>query len=140
MKKMRFFAAVVILMLLVPLSCGYIDRPSDDGTPEPAPHDGVFTSQYGTMTFNGDGESITFDFTPEFAEAAGLPAGECTGTYVFLFHHGEWRYDKAECFRITAADASCDFNNDFTLTDENTISIQSPLDGTESIKFVKRGK
>ena len=38
------------------------------------------------MTFNGDGESITFDFTPELAEATGLPGGEQSGSYVFLFH------------------------------------------------------
>ena len=104
---------------------------------EPDPHDGVFTSEYGTMTFNGDGESVTFDFSRELAEAAGLPGGEQSGTYVFLFQHGQWRYDKAERFRIAVSDVSYDFINDFTVTDGNTIALQSPLNGEETILFIK---
>ena len=108
--------------------------------PEYAAHDGVFTSEYGTMTFNGDGESITFDFMPELQEATGLPGSEQSGSYVFLFQHGQWRYDKAERLRITASDASYDFINDSSMTDENTIALQSPLNGKETILFIKGEK
>ncbi|MDO5443623.1 MAG: hypothetical protein Q4G10_08130 [Bacteroidia bacterium] len=97
----------------------------------------MFTSEYGTLTFNGDGESITFDFTSELQAATGLPGGEQRGTYVFLFGHGQWRYDKADHFRISVSDASYDFINDFTVTDENTIALQSPLNGEETIMFIK---
>ena len=137
MKKEKLFAVIMIMLLLsVLVSCGK-QTPPDDGTPEPKPHIGTFTSEYGTMTFNGDGESIIFDFTPELQEATGLPGGEQSGTYVFLFGHGQWRYDKAERFRIAVADTSYDFINDFTVTDENTIALQSPPNGEETILFKK---
>ena len=129
--------ALAISLLRRLCACGGRDQPPDPGTPEPPAHDGVFTSEYGTMTFNGDGESVIFDFAPELTEATGLPDGEQSGSYVFLFQHGQWRYDKAERFRITASDASYDFINDFTATDENTIALQSPLNGEENILFIK---
>ena len=140
MIKKRYFLllAVTVLSVLTFLAaCGAKDLPPDPGTPDPPAHDGVFTGEYGTMTFNGDGESITFDFTPELQEATGLPDGEQSGSYVFLFQHGQWRYDKAERFRITASDVSYDFINDFSMTDENTIALQSPLNGEETILFRK---
>ncbi len=137
MKKTVVLIALAISLLLLLCACGGRDQPPDPGTPEPPAHDGVFTSEYGTMTFHGDGECITFDFTPELQEATGLPGGEQNGTYVFLFQHGQWRYDKAERFRISASDASYDFINDFTVTDENTIALQSPINGEETILFKK---
>ena len=139
MKKTVVLIVLAIALLLLLCACGGRDQPPDPGTPEPPAHDGVFTSEYGTMTFHGDGESITFDFTPELQEATGLPGGEQSGTYVFLFQHGQWRYDKAERFRISASDASYDFINDFTVTDENTIALQSPINGEETILFKKGG-
>ena len=137
MKKQKYLMIPFMCILLFCAACGAKDTPPDSSLPEPEPHDGVFTSEYGTMTFNGDGESITFDFTPELQEATGLPGGEQSGSYVFLFQHGQWRYDKAERFRITVTDASYDFVNVFTLTDENTIALQSPLNGEETILFKK---
>ena len=137
MKKTVVLTALAISLLLLLCACGGRDQPPDPGTPEPPAHDGVFTSEYGAMTFHGDGESITFDFTPELQEATGLPCGEQSGTYVFLFQHGQWRYDKAERFRISASDASYDFINDYTVTDENTIALQSPLNGEKTILFIK---
>ena len=139
MKKTVVLIVLAISLLLLLCACGGRNQPPDPGTPEPPAHDGVFTSEYGTMTFHGDGESITFDFTPELQEATGLPGGEQNGTYVFLFQHGQWRYDKAERFRISASDASYDFINDFTVTDENTIALQSPINGEETILFKKGG-
>ena len=138
-RKLITLAALLAAAFLLS-SCGGKDNPPDSSLPEPPAHEGVFTSEYGTITFNGDGENIIFDFTPELSDAAGLPCGEQSGTYVFLFQHKEWRYDKAERFRITAADTSYDFINVFTETDENTIAVQSPLDGAETIRFKKTEK
>lgn len=137
MNRKKFIIILLMCILLFCAACGAKELPPDSSLPEPDSHNGVFTSEYGTMTFNGDGESITFDFTPELQEATGLPDGEQSGSYVFLFQHGQWRYDKAERFRITASDASYDFINDFTATDENTIVLQSPLNGEENILFIK---
>ena len=137
MCKKIFALYVLLLAVFLLAACGARDTPPDSSLPEPDPHDGVFTSEYGSMTFNGDGESVIFDFTPELQEATGLPDGEQSGSYVFLFQHGQWRYDKAERFRIAVADVSYDFINDFTVTDENTIALQSPLNGEETILFIK---
>ena len=137
MNRNKFLIIPLICVLLFCAACGAKDDPPDSDLPEPDPHDGVFTSEYGSMTFNGDGESVIFDFTPGLTEATGLPDGEQSGSYVFLFQHGQWRYDKAERFRITASDASYDFINDFTATDENTIALQAPLNGEETILFIK---
>ena len=137
MRRTMKKAAVATLLLILLCACGGRDQPPDPGTPEPPAHDGVFAGEYGTMTFNGNGESITFDFTPKFAEAVGLPTGVQSGSYVFLFQHGQWRYDKAERFRISVSDVSYDFINDFTMTDENTIALQSPMNGEETILFKK---
>ena len=137
MNKKKFLLIPLLCILLFAAACGAKDTPPDSSLPEPDPHNGVFASEYGTMTFNGDGESITFDFTPELQEATGLPGGEQSGSYAFLFQHGQWRYDKAERFRIAVSDVSYDFINDFTVTDENTIALQSPLNGEETILFKK---
>ena len=137
MNRNKFLIIPLMCILLFCAACGAKDMPPDSSLPEPDPHDGVFTSEYGTMTFNGDGESVTVDFSRELAEAAGLPGGEQSGTYVFLFQHGQWRYDKAERFRIAVSDVSYDFINDFTVTDGNTIALQSPLNGEETILFIK---
>ena len=139
MKKTVLVTVLAALLLVLLTACTH-DGPPDSSLPEPDPHDGVFTSAYGTMTFNGDGESIVFDFSPELAEAAELPTGEQSGSYVFLFRHGKWRYDKAESFRITVSDASYDFINDFTVTDENTIALVSPIEGKDNILFIKKGE
>lgn len=135
MKKRMLNLALLFVIAIGLIACGR-DVPPDDETPEPEPHTGVFISEYGTMTFNGDGESILIDFSSELSDAIGLPDGEQNGTYVFLFQHKGWRYDKAERFRITVADDFYDFNNIFTLTDENTIALQSPFNGEENILFV----
>lgn len=137
MKKAVVSIAFAALLLTLLCACGRSDQPPNPGTPEPPAHNGVFTSEYGTMTFNGNGESVVFDFTPKLVEATGLPDGEQNGSYVFLFQHGQWRYDKAERFRVSASGASYDFINDFTVTDENTIALQSPINGEKTILFKK---
>ena len=138
MKKTVLVTVLAALLLVLLTACTH-DGPPDSSLPEPDPHDGVFTSAYGTMTFNGDGESIVFDFSPELAEAAELPTGEQSGSYVFLFRHEAWRWDKADRIRITVADASCDFLHEFTLSDENTVALLSPMDGSETFLFVRGG-
>ncbi len=136
---MKFWIIPLMCILIFCVACGVKDMPPNSSMPKPDPHDGVFTSEYGTMTFNGDGESILFEFTLVLTEATGLPSGVQSGSYVFLFQHGQWRYDKAERFRIAASEASYDFINVFTETNENTIALQSPLNGKETILFKKSG-
>ena len=87
MKKRRallIFSAIILLF--VSAACSYDGNPPDDGTPWPENHNGIFVSEYGSMTFNGDGETVIIDFSDELAQKTGLPAGEQSGNYVFLYH------------------------------------------------------
>ena len=128
--------ALVCLVLLLLSGCGGDDPPPADAS-EPPPHDGVFRGDCGTMAFNGDGERVTVQFEDNFARQAELPLGECQGTYVFTFSHGQYRYDRAErfCIRIDGVDYS--FQNDWQETNENVICLASPLKAGERLRFEK---
>ena len=83
-KKIPMFLAVLLLCIGC-FGCTKPDNiPYEPDTPAPAPHEGAFTSEHGSLRFNGDGESITIQFDGELAALTGLPEGEHTGTYVFL--------------------------------------------------------
>ena len=119
----RFHAlAAVMLLALLLAACGARDRPPDDGTPEPPALSGVYVSGDSALTFNGDGQSVTLDISDALAEGSGLPAGRHEGTYVFLFHNGSWRRDKAESLRITIDGQAYLFRNGLGLTDEDTVA------------------
>ncbi len=83
-----------------------INYPYEPDTPAPPPHDGVFTSEHGSMTFPGDGESVMIDFDTELSEYLGLPEGKQEAKYFFLSGnippHGSIpvRYDVAHMIRI----------------------------------------
>lgn len=125
----------VVIVLLA--ACGGGDAPPDDGSPEPPALAGVYSCVYGSLTFNGDGRSVAMDFTGEFAALSGLPSDQSEGTYVFLFHNEEWRYDKAEYFRVMLDGESFQFRNALGETSENTVAFF--LDGGETVKFEKEG-
>lgn len=128
--------ALLLSMLLA--ACGGSDRPPDDGTPEPPVLKGVYSGEEGSLTFNGDGQSIILNISGELAAASGLPEGESRGTYVFLFRNEKWRYDKAETFRVTIGDKSWQFRNSLGQTDEKTVAAFM-TDGGEAVAFRKEG-
>ncbi|MDD6101718.1 MAG: hypothetical protein PUB67_01235 [Clostridiales bacterium] len=113
------------------------DEPPNADTPEPAAHNGVFRSVVGSLTFNGDGESVIVCFEDEFAGDAGLPIGEHEGNYVFKFQQKAYRYDKAESFCIYIGDKEYSFQNIFQETNENVISVTSPVDAKKTLQFKK---
>ena len=109
----RFVAVVLAVMMILLTGCRPVEPdniPYEPDTPAPDPHIGIFDSDYGSMMFNGDGESIVIDFEKEFADMTGLPAGETEGKYVFLSGdlppHGsvDVRYDVAHELEITVND------------------------------------
>lgn len=134
-KHFTFFTVLCSIIMLC--GCGAKDLPADTDTPWPANHNGVFTSEYGSMTFNGDGKSVTVNFNDELSEAVSFPKGELEGEYAFTFQHGLWRYDRADSFEIIIGGCSYRFMNDFQNTNENTISIVSPIDAAVTICFEK---
>lgn len=145
-------AAVLILGLLF-----YIDKkqresldnyPYEPNTPAPDPHEGTFVSEHGTMAFNGDGTSVTFDFDEELAGLAGLPAGEQNGTYVFLSGdlppHGsiDVRYDIAHEWRISLEDTSVVIDLGLASKDGSTaqVGVDMVTDTRIPMLFQKDGK
>ena len=131
--RSRVLAAALLLALLL-AACGAKDRPPDDGTPEPPALSGVYVSGDSALTFNGDGQSVTLEVSDALAAASGLPAGRHEGTYVFLFHNGSWRRDKAESFRITVDGESYLFRNGLGLTDEDTVAAYL-IEDAEAVCF-----
>ncbi len=117
MKKVLKIALTIVCVLA--LAWGilvYIDHkqrenmdnfPYEPDWPAPAAHTGLFTSDHGTMLFNGDGKTLVYDFDERLAELTGLPQGKNEATYVFLTGnlppHGsmETRYDVAHELKIS---------------------------------------
>ena len=138
MNKRRAFLLLAALALgLLLCACGGRDAPSDDGSPWPAAHDGLFVSEYGSLAFPGDGETVTLNFGPELAAATGLPEGECVGSYAFLYQHGLWRYDRADRLELTAAGVNYSFTHLFSETTAERIVLISPLEGQTELIFEK---
>ena len=105
MKNKRLLCALVTAALLA-LFCGCVQRPELDNHPyepdtsPPPPLNGVFTSEGGSMTFNGDGSTVVLDLEEDFAARTGLPAGHSEGTFDFIqalppHGHVSVRYDTA---------------------------------------------
>ena len=109
MKKTVILIAAAIALLT---GCA-TEQPPPADSPEPPAHSGKFVSEYGSMTFNGDGESVIIDFQQELADATGLPAGAAEGQYVFTFQQGMYRYDKADSFELIIGECSFSFLNNF---------------------------
>ena len=133
MKKIVILIVAIIALLT---GCATEQPPAADSA-EPPAHNGKFVSEYGSMTFNGDGESVTIDFLPELAEATGLPTGAAEGRYVFTFQQGMYRYDKADGFELIIGECSYSFLNNFQETNENIISVTSPVSANKTLQFIK---
>ena len=136
MKQFPVFIITIIICLLF-TGCGpkSYDGPPDPGTPEPPYHDGSFISEYGTMTFNGDGETVYIDFSPEYLEVLDNPPNEETYSYAFTWYSfGESRYDVATEFNIhnNASDTSLTFSlyleGEGTTKDKIAFSYPTPED------------
>lgn len=123
MKRIR---SILILLIVIFLSsCAQNVNPGNypkepDG-PEPEAHNGVFVSEYGVMTFNGDGKSITIDIQTDLARLFELEEGEYIGTYVFLSGllppNGSFpiRYDAAHELEIKLDDHGKEYDRVFTV-------------------------
>lgn len=57
--------------------------PNHDDVPDAEPLNGKFVSDHGTMTFNGDGESVALELDSEIAADTGLPEGSYDAKYCF---------------------------------------------------------
>lgn len=132
----KFLVLLCLVFLAFASGCSY-DGPPPADTPEPPAHNGVFRSQVGTLTFNGDGKSVTVCLEDGFAAEAGFPSGNCEGTYVFQFQQKAYRYDKAEYLSIFIGEKEFSLQNIFQETNENIISVISPVAANETLQFLK---
>lgn len=139
MKRDRILLVMAILTtVLLMMSCGYKNGPPGDDASWPEDLDGEFASEYGSMYFVGDGESIVVDFSEDLAQALDCQTGKRRGTYVFLFDHKAWRYDKADSFEIFIGDNTYNFTNMFTQTNGDRIVLcLSEFNDNEPIYFEK---
>ena len=81
MRKGRILSIFVIMLTILTLmSCGYKNGPPGDDIPWPENLDGEYASEYGSMYFTGDGESIVVDFSEELAQALNCRTGKLEGT------------------------------------------------------------
>jgi hypothetical protein len=117
-KVMRVLTTLLFMITLVFMTgCGekaepFVDKnmPYEPDTPAPNPHEGVFASEHGTMTFSGDGENVVIDFDKELSEYLELPEGKQEARYFFMTGilppHGKMpiRYDVAHEFQIIAGE------------------------------------
>lgn len=95
-------------LLLCVSSCRvYTDTPPETDAPEPEPLNGVFTGNYGTLTFNGDGKTVVVQFI-------GKAARKCPGgnmEYAFTWYsRGLIRYDLATSLTLHADGTSYLYN------------------------------
>ena len=110
MRRKILIFALFVLMSLFLSACvqnNTLDNyPLEPDGPAPDPHDGVYVSEYGSLIFNGDDESITVQIGKELAQLFQLEEGEYDGSYVFLSGnlppHGSFpvRYDAAHELQI----------------------------------------
>ena len=134
---------IIICLLFAGCSPKSYDGPPDPGTPEPPFHDGIFMSEYGTMTFDGDGETVYIDFSPEYLEVLDNPPNEETYSYVFTWYSfGKCRYDVATEFKLynDASDTSLNFS--LYLEGEGTtkdrIAFSYPTPDVQNIVFQRK--
>lgn len=138
--KKAFVIFLSVLAGLLLCSCVYDGPPKDDGTSSPAPHEGLFVSEHGSIFFRGDGSAV-IDLDAELAEITGLPVGDHRATVRFLAntppHRYETRWDRANELEISSGGAVYIFG--MGNTDEKTIRIYAfPEEGgTLDLVFVK---
>lgn len=137
MKKLLTIITAAVIITAILSACAK-DRPPDDGSPSPEAHNGTFISEdYGSLTFNGDGNSLTLKLTEKMSEITGIPSGKQNGSYVFLFHNESWRYDKAEYFRITVQNKNYRFRNTIGMTSTDTIAFYADSNSDKPAVFTK---
>ncbi|MBR1669611.1 MAG: zinc ribbon domain-containing protein [Butyrivibrio sp.] len=133
------FAAVLLTGCV---GAGSPNMPYELDTPAPHDHEGRFVSEHGSMTFNGDGTSITIDFDEALADLTDLPSGEQEGEYVFLsgdlppVGSMDVRYDVAHEMRISVGDVSSVIRVGVASDDGNTATVGTGMVTPERIPLL----
>ena len=132
-----FISLFFTIVLMAFVACRVYDKPPSLKTPAPPPLNGVFVNGKDTLWMNGDGKTIRWHFENALPKIGQSGRGE----YVFLFSHGQYRYDAAENFRIidTAhGNASCEFGVNPGGTPEGFTIIR--YDQNSKVQYFKKVK
>ena len=115
------------------------DAPPKLDTPEPPPHVGYFVSEYGTFTFNGDGETLCLELSEEYLEALGNPPNNETYAYAFTWYDfGTCRYDVATELKLHHKNSGTTITFSlFGNATQDKIEISYPVVSDERIIFEK---
>lgn len=132
----KAFLVLLALCLMLGGCAGY-DGPPEGNGPEPPALDGRFACDYGSLTFNGDGSTVTVEVSEALAQAEGMEPGTYEGTYVFTFRNGSCPYDRAEALELHLAGKDLYFLNNHPETNETRISVYSNGDAQNPMNFVK---
>lgn len=127
--------------LLLLCACQRYDGPPKDEGPLPSAHDGTYVSDYGSLRFNGDGESIELEVSDELAQAIGLPRGKISGSYAFLIDNpkGLYRYDRASIFRLYIQDTAYELRMPVGVTTEEQIVFYAEgLNDGKELRFTRQ--
>ena len=138
MKSSRIISALAALLLAVFLlgSCFESEKPPEYDTPDPGPMLGEYVGEYCSFNFGAD-HTIRLDISKEFSDSSGLPEGKSEGTFVFLFHNGEHRFDKAETLRITVDGKDYSFMNSPGVTCRDKLAFYLPNGDLVSFDLVQ---
>ncbi len=139
----RLLLLIIALMLaLLPAIAGCrrnTDKPPNPGTPLPAPHTGMLSSDYGTLTFIGDGKTVHVNLTDDYLEALENPPNDVDYEYVFTWYSfGSCRYDVATELKLyhIQSDTSINFSIEPNTT-EDCITIMYPVPKETNVIFIK---
>ncbi|MDD2586521.1 MAG: hypothetical protein PHR65_05695 [Syntrophomonadaceae bacterium] len=143
-KIKRYFCVIIVSTLcgLLIASCGpkSNDGPPDSGKPVPPPHSGTFVGEYGSLTFNGDGETVHINLNDDLLEAMGNPPNDVDYTYYFKWYNfGPCPYDVAPELSLYHQDSQTGL--DFSLygnVTETCITFSHPTLNQARVKFEKQ--
>ena len=153
LKKILLIAAALLLIfvgvfeIFIFRSTGgqqYDNYPYEPDTPAPDPHEGTFVSEHGTLTFDGDGLVVDYDFDDDLAAWTGLPAGENRAEYLFLSGdlppHGSVpvRYDVAHELSLNVLSNQVVIDLGIAADDGSTASVGVNMVTPERIPFLFR--
>ncbi len=147
-RKVLSFALALATVLLMITGCGgggpsnTANMPYEPDTPAPPNHNGVFVSDHGTMTFNGDGQTVKVEIDDELAGLIGLSTGSFEGSYVFLSGYlppvgsVDVRYDVAHELEIRNGDERVVVEVGLASEDGKTASVGTGIVTEERIPLL----
>lgn len=130
--KGMFKIVLRLIFILILLNACAIsnDKPPQINTPLPKNHLGTYIGKDATFIFDGNGETVTIEFSERYLELLEFPPNNTNYTYTFTWYDfGKFRYDGATNLILYHADTKTTINfslDDFTNYDIITLKFPIP--------------